>query len=98
MIIKGSIYLDSATSSHMTNCLDWLEDYEDIQGSVMVGDGTNLEIKGKGSMPLSIETDEGTVNYNVENILYIPELSDTLLSIEEIAWEGNKATFEKDAV
>ena len=98
MIVKGSIYLDSTASSYMTNRLDWLEDYEDIRGSVKVSDDMKLEIKGKGSMPLSIETDEGTVNYNAVNVLYIPELSDTLLSIGEITCEGNKATFEKDAV
>ena len=34
MIAKESIYLDSAASSHMTNKVDWLEDYEDIQGAV----------------------------------------------------------------
>ncbi len=98
MIVKGSIYLDSTASSHMTNHLDWLEDYEDIQGSVKVGDGTKLDIKGKGSMPLSIKTEEGTVNYNVVNVLYIPELLDTLLLIGEIIRKGNKAIFEKDTI
>src|SRR5208337_5057311 len=98
MIAKESIYLDSTASSHMTNKVDWLEDYEDIQGAVKVGNGVKLDIKGKGSLPLSIETDNGTVEYKAANVLYVPELSDTLISIGEIAREGHTATFEGNAV
>ena len=57
-----------------------------------------LDIKGKGSLPLSIETNNGTVDYKAANVLYVPELSDTLISIGEIAKEGHKATFEGNAV
>src|SRR5271169_5582652 len=49
-------------------------------------------------MPLSIETEECTMSYDAADVLYVPELSDTLLSIEEIAKEGHKATFDKDGV
>ncbi len=49
-------------------------------------------------MLLSIETEQGIMNYNMVNVLYIPKLLDTLLSIGEITHEGNKATFKKDAV
>jgi len=98
MVVKESIYLDSAASSHMTNKVEWLEDYEDLRGAVKVGNGVKLYIKGKGSLPLSIETNNGTVDYKAANVLYVPELSDTLISIGEIAKEGHKATFEGNAV
>src|SRR5271169_333806 len=99
MVVKGTIYLDSAATSHMMNQLDWLEDFEDIQGaSIKVGNGTKLEIKGKGSMPLSIETEDGTIEYEAVNVLYIPELTDTLISIGEIAREGHKVIFDKNAL
>src|SRR5208337_1345776 len=46
----------------------------------------------------SIETDNGTVEYKAANVLYVPELSDTLISIGEIAREGHKATFKGNAM
>src|SRR5271169_965843 len=99
MVVKGTIYLGSAAMSHMTNQLDWLEDFEDLQGaSVKVDNGMKFEIKGKGSMPLSIETEDGTVEYEAANVLYVPELMDTLISMGEIAREGHKAIFDKNAL
>src|SRR5271169_4362313 len=99
MVVKGTIYLDSAAMSHMTNQLDWLEDFEDIQGaSVKVGNGMRLKIKGKGSMPLSIETEDGTVEYEAANVLYVHELTDLLISIGEITREGHKVIFDKNAL
>ena len=98
MVVKESIYLDSAALSHMTNKVEWLEDYEDLRGAVKVRNGVKLDIKGKGSLPLSRETNNGRVDYKATNVLYIPELSDTLISIGEIAKEGHKATFEGNAV
>jgi len=97
MVARSSIYLDSAASSHMTNQSDWLEDFEELEGaSVKVGNGMELAIIGKGSLPLTIETEKGTVDYEVANVLCVPELSDTLLSIGEIAREGHKAIFDED--
>jgi len=98
MSVKECIYLDSATLSHMMNKLDWLEDYEDLSGSVKVRNGVKLNIKGKGSLPLSIKTENGTIDYKVANILYIPELLDTLISIGEIAKEEHKVTFKSNAI
>src|SRR5271157_4823790 len=99
MMAKGSIYLDSMATSHMTNQLDWLDDYEELRGkTVKVGNGIELTIKGKGSLPLSIETESGTVSYEVIDILYMPELCETLLSIGEIAKEGHQVIFDRNAV
>ena len=98
MVVKESIYLDSAVLSHMTNKDDWLEDYEDLQGVVKVRNGVKLDIKGRGSLPLSIKTENSTVDYKAVNVLYVPELSDTLISIGEIAKKGYKATFEGNTV
>ena len=97
-IVKPTIYLDSAASSHMTNKLEWLEDFEELNGTVAIRDGTKLMIKRKGSLPLSIRMEEGVVDYEVERVLYIPDLSDTLLSIGEIAKEGHKAIFEGNSI
>jgi len=98
MITKESIYFDSTASSYMTNKVNWLEDYKDIQGAVKVGNRVKLNIKGKGSLPLSIETDNGAIKYKVANILYVPGLSDTLISIGEIVRERHKVMFEGNAV
>ncbi len=99
MVARSLIYLDSGATSHMTNQSDWLEDYEELEGAYMkVGDGTKLAIKGKGLLPLTIKTIDGDVEYEALNVLYVPELTDTLLSIGEIAKEGHTATFKGNAV
>ena len=82
----------------MTNKVDWLEDYEDLQRAVKVRNGIKLNIKGKRSLPLSIETENSTVNYKAVNILYISELSDTLISIGKIVKEGYKVTFKGNII
>ena len=98
MSIKESIYLDSAALSHMMNKLDWLEEYEDLWGSVKVRNRVKLDIKRKGSLPLSIETKKGAVDYKAVNMLYVSKLLDILISIGEIAREGHKATFEGNII
>ena len=82
----------------MTNKLDWWEEYKDLWGSVKVGNGVKLDIKGKGSLLLSIETEKGAMDYKAINMLYVPELSDTLISIGEITKEGHKATFKGNTI
>ena len=83
----------------MTNQSDWLEDYEELEVTYMkVGDGTKLAIKGKRLLPLTIKTTDGDVEYEAPNVLYVPKLTDTLLSIGEITKEGHTATFKGNAV
>ena len=57
-----------------------------------------LMIKGKGSLPLSIETESSTVSYEAIDVLYVPELCETLLSIGEIVKEGHQVIFDGNAV
>ena len=99
MSVKETIYLDSAASSHMMNKLEWLEEYEELKGaSVKAGNGARLDIKEKGSLSLSISMENGAVEYEVMNILYVLELSDILISIREITREGHKVTFQGNSV
>src|SRR5208282_4564599 len=89
MVAKSTIYLDSGATSHMTNQPEWLEDFEELKEVYMkVGDGSKLAIEGKGLLPLTIKTPDGDVEYDAPNVLYVPGLTDTLLSIGEIAREG----------
>src|SRR5208337_2199118 len=78
---------------------EWLEDFEELKEVYMkVGDRSKLAIKGKGSLLLTIKTPDGDVEYDALNVLYVPGLTDTLLSIGEIAREGHMAIFNGNAV
>src|SRR5208337_1273959 len=80
MVAKSSIYLDSDATLHMTNQPEWLEDFEELKEVYMkVRDGTKLVIEGKGSLPLTIKTPEGDVEYAALNVLYVPGLTNTIL-------------------
>src|SRR5271169_5085511 len=49
-------------------------------------------------MPLSIETEDSTIEYEAVNVLYVPKLTDRLISIGEITREGHKVIFNKNAL
>ena len=49
-----SVFLDSGAISHMMNQLEWLEEYEESNRLVKVGNGIELKVKGKGTLVLDI--------------------------------------------
>ena len=81
-------YLDNGASNHMTgqrskfNVLD-----ESITGRVKFGDGSTVEIKGKGS--ISMRCKDGQ-NRTLNEVYFIPNLHNNIISIGQLSEEGNK--------
>ncbi|XP_051129721.1 uncharacterized protein LOC127250461 [Andrographis paniculata] len=81
-------YLDNGASNHMTGKQNlFVELNKEIMGQVCFGDGSKVQIEGKGSILLKCKNGEHKVIYEV---YYIPPLRSNILSLGQLTEEGYK--------
>nr|GEY92710.1 zinc finger, CCHC-type [Tanacetum cinerariifolium] len=90
-------YLDNCASNHMTGTKSHFKDIdESVSGRIHFGDGSYVQIKGRGSILLGCRNQEQKI---VSNVYYIPNLKSNILSLGQLTkigckviMEGNKLT------
>lgn len=81
-------YLDNGASNHMTGQRSKFKELDEkITGRVKFGDGSTIEIKGKGSMMFKCKYGEEVVFHEV---YYIPTLCNNIISLGQLSEKGNK--------
>lgn len=91
---EGVWYLDNGASNHMTgNKTFFSELNENIKGKVKFGDGSCVEIGGKGSILFQSKTDEQKL---VTDIYYIPALKSNILSLGQATEVGCDVRMKED--
>nr|ABW74585.1 pol polyprotein [Boechera divaricarpa] len=76
---EGTWYLDNGASNHMTGVRSYFAELnENIKGKVKFGDGSCVDIGGKGSILFQGKTGEQQL---VIDIYYIPDLKSNILSL-----------------
>lgn len=81
-------YLDNGASNHVTGfkskftILD-----EKITSVVSLGDGSNVRIEWKGSVCFVCKNGE---TRTIEDVYYIPTLRNNIMSLGQLAEEGNR--------
>ncbi|XP_050909881.1 uncharacterized protein LOC127123725 [Lathyrus oleraceus] len=88
---KNVRYLDSGCRNHMTGKKEAFININSSFGSkVKLGNGEHVEVKGKGN--IGVTTKQGSKV--IHDTLYVSELDENLLSIEQLLEHGYSLNFE----
>lgn len=89
---KSDWYLDSAATIHMTNNLDLLENVKNTtECSITTANDQIMCANKVGSITLPLSD---SLNANIENILYVPDLKVNLLSVSQIVKKNYSVVFK----
>ncbi|XP_074351811.1 uncharacterized protein LOC141690959 [Apium graveolens] len=81
-------YLDNGASNHMTRERSKFKELnENVKGQVCFGDGSTVNIEGKGSIIFKCKNGEDRIFHEV---YYIPRLCNNILSLGQLSEEGNQ--------
>ncbi|XP_074364584.1 uncharacterized protein LOC141705585 [Apium graveolens] len=81
-------YLDNGASTHMTGQRTKFKELDEkITGKVRFGDGSTVEIKGKGTVTFKCKNGE---EVTLDGVYYIPTLCNNIISLGQLAENGNK--------
>ncbi|GJU47969.1 zinc finger, CCHC-type containing protein [Tanacetum coccineum] len=87
-------YLDNGASNHMTGVREHFKELDEkVSGKVKFGDGSYIEIKGKGSILLECDDERQRI---ISHVYYIPSLKSNLLSLGQFTEIGCKVVMEDD--
>ncbi|XP_074331941.1 uncharacterized protein LOC141668820 [Apium graveolens] len=87
-------YLDNGASNHMTGFRGkFTELDENITGQVRFGDGSTVEIRGKGSVRFMCKNGE---EKQFSEVYYIPSLRNNIISLGQMSEEGYKVELKGD--
>jgi len=89
-------YVDSGATSHMTNNKGFFKDiYSCDTDEVKVASGRYLKVHGIGGGSITCQNDKGKhTSVNVKDVLFVPDLRESLLSVKKLTEKGLKVIFE----
>ncbi|KAK8951630.1 hypothetical protein KSP39_PZI004097 [Platanthera zijinensis] len=89
---KSDWYLDTGASNHMTGCKDFFSSLDEtVRGKVKFGDGSSVEICGRGAVFLKDKKEQHKV---FTNVYYIPKLRTNIASLGQLEENGCKIVME----
>jgi len=65
-------------------------------GKVNLASNVSIEVKGRGSVSIVVETNGQQRNMNIQDTLHVPDLRANLLSVGKMADKSFRIVFEKD--
>ncbi|GJY40225.1 ribonuclease H-like domain, reverse transcriptase, RNA-dependent DNA polymerase [Tanacetum coccineum] len=87
-------YLDNGASNHMTRVTEHFKELDEkVSGKVRFGDGSYIEIKGKGTILIECNDEKQRI---ISHVYYIPDLKSNLLSLGQFTEIGCKVVMEDD--
>ncbi|GJW92234.1 ribonuclease H-like domain, reverse transcriptase, RNA-dependent DNA polymerase [Tanacetum coccineum] len=92
--VKMEGYLANGASNHMTGIREHFKELDEkVSGKVRFGDGSYIEIKGKGSIIIECDDEKQRI---ISHVYYIPDLKSNLLSLGQFTEIGCKVVMEDD--
>lgn len=89
---KEEWYLDSGATKHMTPHGDLLNSTKPVTDTITTANGGQVQVHGIGNGNFTFNDGDITVS----NVLHVPDLAVNLLSISQIAKNGNEIVFNSD--
>lgn len=90
---NGDWFIDSAATCHMCSEETYFDKInKQVDEMVYLADGTMLKVTGCGDCKIFCEGKE----IRVQNVLFIPELDGSLLSVRKLTAEGFKVFFDRN--
>lgn len=87
-------YLDNGASNHMSGQRSKFKELnEEIKGQVKFGDGSIVQIMGKGSVAVRCKAGGEQI---LREVYYIPSLRSNIISLGQLAEDGYKITLNGD--
>nr|GEY97592.1 zinc finger, CCHC-type [Tanacetum cinerariifolium] len=87
-------YIDNGASNHMTGVRENFKELDEkVSGKVKFGDGSYIEIKGKGSILIECDDEKQRI---ISHVYFIPSLKSNLLSLRQFTEIGCKVVMEDD--
>lgn len=91
---ESTWYLDNGASNHMTGHQEKFEKLDrTVKGEVKFGDGSLVQIEGKGSIKIVCKNGETRV---LQGVYYIPTLRSNIISLGQLSEEGNRVVMNGD--
>lgn len=87
-------YLDNGASNHMTGQRGKFKELDEgITGRVKFGDGSTVNIEGKGTVAFQCKNGEERL---LKEVYFIPNLCNNIISLGQLSEAGNKVVLEGD--
>lgn len=100
-LAKESIHdsnIDSGASRHLSPCFEWFDPttYEKLETPIAIhlGDASIIKAVGKGTLRYALETKDGLISGKFPNVLHVPKLATTLLSVSQLTKTGHRLVFD----
>lgn len=91
-------FVDSAASHHMTPHKELFQNFEKITGSVSQADDSPLKVEGCGTVEVKLLDAHGGWTLNFTEVLYVPGISDNLLSGRQLDKKGLTLVIQNGSV
>ena len=95
---KYDWYIDSGASRHLTCNREWMTEVVTLPAPVKIylADNSVIVAKEEGTVLYRSGIEESTVIMRMENVLFIPEMAQSLFSVCQAASKGVTTCFDKD--
>ncbi|XP_020249218.1 uncharacterized protein LOC109826605 [Asparagus officinalis] len=85
-------FLDTGASNHMTGCKKWFSELDEtITGKVKFGDGSVVDIQGKGTVMFQCQNGEHRL---FTSVYFIPRLRSNIVSLDQLDENGCMTVIE----